>query len=956
MRTRLSLCITVALVAVAPALAWVDYHCLPPNSPCYPKCGGQVNISGATLFETFFTVPASTNDWIDPDCDGTERIIDNLAPDYYLGFGNGSQDWWLVNYRGVGSGNGLSELVNYHCYGDIPTDRPIDNGYINRYRYFTGSTEIISNPWGCLDETDWASRGACCYGGTCARVTPAECATLGGTFMGLSTNCLPLSICTETDPNRFLGACIYFSGVGTDPHCALMTQSACANLTPPGTWQGPWTNCGPCYTGTPVVQESIDLAVMDVPTTWFVTVSGGTPSWDRNPREPGYGRNAVRSWDQNESNALKSLGCLNTNISAPDGRTVYDTPIAWVPIAFIANRGTGIGLGAAFPPNTANEGNITTSELQYIFATGRTPTGENLIACTRDAGSGTRNGAMSCIDLDPSWGRGDNVGKKADDSSQDLVGPKYVPCFKGGSSRIEGAVQNARLAIGYTGLYGSSRAIADAVEKRYEILNVKVTHRPRGPVNYVRPNLDSVLDNGDDNPDAWQIGGPETFVSVGDPQSGRPGHENNPPMAKQAAADYLNNITDSIAQFVAWVGDPNLASAAGTPGQYLALKYQLTAATDAVPDDNNPGVFIPNPYFNQTVQDFVRAYQGQQVTPAFGISAANKVPTRTVNPVWPTVTPCDCAYPPNGVYSDGSNAAYKNPHTLANIPSGDLNSRNRLSGDFNGDGVRNIDDIDYMLRAYYDRHVLNDPTYASYRSLPGVNSTPTNPVVPEIIGDFNADGNFDCRDIRYFCDGLALDPADGQLHRAAAFLRVDEVWFTLTGDDNFFNTTIYDCNGNPRPWVRGAAAADVAGNTPWPGAQPHGYDCRVDCTDAAYIDANFGVWSNLSDAARIDLSCDLTNDLVVDCDDALFVRGLMGGCVCPNLTNPCTGPVLCPGDTNCDGEVTFADIDPFVEALAGSSSWPYDPCPWLNADCNGDGDVTFADIDPFVALIGTQCP
>jgi len=71
--------------------------------------------------------------------------------------------------------------------------------------------------------------------------------------------------------------------------------------------------------------------------------------------------------------------------------------------------------------------------------------------------------------------------------------------------------------------------------------------------------------------------------------------------------------------------------------------------------------------------------------------------------------------------------------------------------------------------------------------------------------------------------------------------------------------------------------------------------------------------------------------------------------------NPC-GVALCPGDTNCDGEITFADIDFFVEALGGEENWTHDPCPWLNADCNGDGDVTFADIDAFVALIGTQCP
>jgi glucose/arabinose dehydrogenase/plastocyanin len=69
------------------------------------------------------------------------------------------------------------------------------------------------------------------------------------------------------------------------------------------------------------------------------------------------------------------------------------------------------------------------------------------------------------------------------------------------------------------------------------------------------------------------------------------------------------------------------------------------------------------------------------------------------------------------------------------------------------------------------------------------------------------------------------------------------------------------------------------------------------------------------------------------------------------------GAVLCPGDMNCDGRVTFADIDLFVAALSGESAWTHAAqCPWLNADCNGDQHVTFADIDPFVAVIGTTCP
>jgi len=74
------------------------------------------------------------------------------------------------------------------------------------------------------------------------------------------------------------------------------------------------------------------------------------------------------------------------------------------------------------------------------------------------------------------------------------------------------------------------------------------------------------------------------------------------------------------------------------------------------------------------------------------------------------------------------------------------------------------------------------------------------------------------------------------------------------------------------------------------------------------------------------------------------------------IPDECQGPQLCPGDTNCDGQVTYADIDGFVKALAGSAAWPHWPCPWLNADCNGDGNVTYADIDAFVSLIGTDCP
>jgi hypothetical protein len=93
---------------------------------------------------------------------------------------------------------------------------------------------------------------------------------------------------------------------------------------------------------------------------------------------------------------------------------------------------------------------------------------------------------------------------------------------------------------------------------------------------------------------------------------------------------------------------------------------------------------------------------------------------------------------------------------------------------------------------------------------------------------------------------------------------------------------------------------------------------------------------NLGPLARCDMLSDDTEGLVIE--------------------DIVVAPALCPGDMNCDGAITFADIDSFVESLAGESSWTHLPCPWLNGDTNGDGGVTFADIDGFVALIGTTCP
>ncbi len=71
--------------------------------------------------------------------------------------------------------------------------------------------------------------------------------------------------------------------------------------------------------------------------------------------------------------------------------------------------------------------------------------------------------------------------------------------------------------------------------------------------------------------------------------------------------------------------------------------------------------------------------------------------------------------------------------------------------------------------------------------------------------------------------------------------------------------------------------------------------------------------------------------------------------VCTLVTAALCGVLL--GDADCDGDVDFADIDPFVAALSGG-----DPCNAGACDCDQDGDVDFDDVDLFVCFIQQQCP
>jgi hypothetical protein len=810
----------VVVLALSTAGAWAE------GGASYP---GTFNISGATLFKNFFKAPAGTNDFIDVDDNGyfgfhfDPPYVQQLAPDW-----GSAPYYWTVQFRGVGSGNGLKELVNF--YNCAPPGPPPNPDFGNP----TDQSTINRTVW-------WTTSG------------------------------------------------------GTGPYNPA--------------------NPGSC----PVAPSSIDIAVMDVPTTWFITQGTEAQSaWNRKPVTDGYGMYPKKDWTGAQSNKLKSLACsytshpsypytLNVNTAAPDNKTVFDTEIAWVPVAFVANRGTGLL-------------NVDMSNLQYMFVTGRTKNGENLVVVTRDSGSGTRNAAMNSIGVDPSWGRGDNLGAKINDITRQNLGSTFQASNLDSTGMAERAVMDSRLGVGYVGLAG----VADihATAGWYDCLNIRKDIA--GGTSYVHPSLDSVLHNADVNT-GWQIGGAETFATVGDPEyptTGKPAPSNT------AAAAYIRNISHSIAGFS---GNPSSNQNYNMPGEYLAYNFTLMGALDAIPQRSptvDPTFFVTNPGLNSELQSYTAQYNVINVP---------------VNPQTPAgLCPYRNAKTSPDHYNDGSvNGSYTDSKGGNLTATKKLAARNAIAGDFLYDGQRNWNDICKMMEAIYDTTVLGNPLLfengVDHGGNPGDQGVGHDSVIIHVIGDFNGDGNLDGEDARYFADGLAVDPATGRINRKEGFIRVDNCWYGLTNTYFFSDPTQFTTPttlSTGKTYAAGDARGDVATPVGAPavpsaymGSIKSGANGVIDQYDVLYVKQNLGNWASLDDASKIDLSCDMDGDLDVDNEDVrVLVEDILGSWI---------------GDINLDGSVDSADVLLLANAFGsvkGGGSWD------LRCDLNGDGKVDISDL------------
>ncbi len=929
-----------------------------------------VNVYGATLLQNVMSANQLGNDYIDIDLDLINTRNSIAVPDNqfvnlpndpgpgapYSVPGTGTTGRIVLQYRAIGSINGLETLAYWGGRG---------NGTVLN----VGGNNVTFNDF--------------------ATATPAS--NVQNTF--LTTLASPTSINSEFS----VGALAGFSNTVIWAVTPANPAQVPFRSSTDGTYQAQaWQ--GANVAGSGGVQNNI--APIDVDSIWGVAQPGVADPLDQ-PSAAGYGSNTrlavdgaginfpvgptgsnalvtlpfgLKIYDSNASIDSPAEANANTDPVTGRGLTIFDTRIAWAPIVPLVNYGVGLT-------------QVAYTDLQHLVLTGRRENGENIQFVTREVGSGTHNAFMNSVGVDPSWGLGENIGpvgngtgSGANGTNAGRAGANFIPGNKLGTSQVRDVMRlGSRLTIGYVGgdSWDTNARLAN------DILAIGNNLGGRTP-DFVRPTINNILDNGlrgeantgtvnTNANDGWRIGGKAVVSTIGNPlvaPANRGGfgwpqfvnslgaeqvtilpNDTNPGFAASTAMDnveaaaIVNNLKRSVDAFNGTGGAPQTDF---TPGQFVATNLIAISATDYLPQSN--GVVYPvNTERTDFIQSNTRALPGLVYNSLATNYASFGVGPRGLNGT--NTTRLTLTLP--ATYSDGNVVDYRSQGGATLAANAATLTRNRIVGDFNGDGLRNISDASDMIAAWRQRN--GGAAWVAPMGTGAIAGAPGTDASIELLGDFNSDGNFgrvggafpsgtaDTSDVRYWADGLAIASITGNLNRKGGFIGVDAAF-----GGNFFGTTKVLGSYN-----NGDSRGDISGSTfrTTRGYRPIGSDGTINSFDIDYVsrqintsaDRNINWALDVSEAAVADLSADINGDLIINCADVTELVTMILGTQITDLnldgvtnaadlalaaTDVAAGAVWSQGDVNCDGAVNQADRD-----LIGGGGGPV--C--NDIDFNNDG-------------------
>ena len=450
-----------------------------------------------------------------------------------------------------------------------------------------------------------------------------------------------------------------------------------------------------------------------------------------------------------------AAGAWNTaTIGNIDSRTVAITATL-----FVANPGTGLE-------------RLNRSDAQWLQATGRLANGADFNVTTRDVNSGTLNVASNNVGLDPSFTVGendDNNGNAADGGTVKVrIGPGIRFSNKtSGGSQLRPTVQNARMAIGHLSMSDSIGSTNNGLSRPLRALDYRddADDVANGSNNAIMPGFADPISNTFVRASASSIVGGsyviyqnETYNTVKRPNAAEYGQDllkgDN---SGNDVRDVRDNVLNAVANFPA-------TSVANPADALVQNSLILPQFMQVKKDRDGLNRSTLNPDYNPALS---AAFLGSpSLTAKFNPAEPNTVTTGSGSNYGDNVASGGAA-PVGGAIA--------------------INDKNWLFGDFDqrtpgagisGKGVRDFSDVSVAQQAQAalaasglgtDWNADAGSNASNVNGLPSaMNGTFTKGDLI-VLGDFNADGVFDGRDLYLMARGSALADSAGSSVLTGAF-------------------------------------------------------------------------------------------------------------------------------------------------------------------------------------------
>lgn len=732
-------------------------------------------------------------------------------------------------------------------------------------------------------------------------------------------------------------------------------------------------------------QQLVRIAWSDVRFEQGFAVSGAS-SFSATPTTTGYGLGRGSIGGTNYQ-ALRNSAAIVGGTDASTTR-LRNEAIAVVPFNLVANPGTGLA-------------ELDKEQAAWMQMVGRLPNGANFNSTTREIGSGTRNQGALNLGVDPSWAGGERdrrataeynsfdndgnaiivrvgdeanpvlslTGSTVQDINENRIGPSVRFSDKiSGSSGVRATVTVSRMGMGIlsagdsaTNTATGGTALANvASTTAVPMRALRIDWDNDGTKTGTQARAANVIDGSYEmwsssqaitvapyaNPTANDTGGNAYKPINGDLNDQSPG---DPTSNAQEGIHrkFLNNITQPISSY-------NTTSFTSiTPADFILtssfIPPQIMAKTK---------VFDGGAYSDRTRSMDEEALYQQSVVNGSGVLniATNWADPGTMNGGIGTGA---VKY---RIFASANNAS----NAVANRTI-DVNARTNLAGDFNGDEVRDVQDVSAMALAYAspsrflttpasgDVDGFNYNGAAVNSTSAGTNASSADGLI--VLSDFNSNGNvavdanngsfatstIERSDVRYFLYGATVDTsaydvgADaaakaknrrengvrfGELKKNAAIGSFNSSMDGFVGVVNNPNTGTFYTQGE-------------VDNLKFNKFDVNG-DNVVTRADAKLVDRNIGKnYTNLSDVLS-------TNDDLVAAefqDDLTITHVLDGGTSDFKMIRDALGTAsLLDGDATIDGVVDVRDL------LNMANNWLGPADQWSDGDFDFNGFVDKADL------------